>query len=112
MRIKMKVLVWTCEKSLFGQMLMFLQHKLSEIVSKPAFFSVQRLCLSALCDKGAVINTVVLFELLYKHCCNIGTHQQNVLATGDSLVLLHAAFRTPNLKARLASAKEEFRAMW
>ncbi|KAK9815287.1 hypothetical protein WJX72_001093 [[Myrmecia] bisecta] len=31
---------------------------------------------------------------------------------GDGLILLHAAFRTPNLKTRLASAREEFRAVW
>lgn len=31
---------------------------------------------------------------------------------GDGAVLLHASVRSPNLKARLASAREEFRAVW
>jgi hypothetical protein len=29
-----------------------------------------------------------------------------------ALVLLHATFRSPNLKARLSSVNEEFRAVW
>ena len=28
------------------------------------------------------------------------------------MVLLHAVFRMPNLKARMASARQEFRAVW
>ena len=32
--------------------------------------------------------------------------------TGDGAVLLHAVFRAPNLKARMASARHEFRAAW
>eukprot|EP00891_Asterochloris_glomerata_P009328 jgi/Astpho2/9328/e_gw1.00142.42.1_t len=35
-----------------------------------------------------------------------------VLGEGDGAVLLHAALRQPNLKARLASARDEFRAVW
>mmetsp|Transcript_28479 Transcript_28479/g.62692 ORF Transcript_28479/g.62692 Transcript_28479/m.62692 type:complete len:222 (-) Transcript_28479:1791-2456(-) len=31
---------------------------------------------------------------------------------GVGLPLLHASFRSPNLKARLASSREEFRAVW
>lgn len=31
---------------------------------------------------------------------------------GDGAVLLHAVFRAPNLKARMASARQEFRAVW
>ncbi|KAG1679954.1 hypothetical protein FOA52_007018 [Chlamydomonas sp. UWO 241] len=34
------------------------------------------------------------------------------LALGLGLPLLHASFRSPNLKARLTSAREEFRAVW
>ncbi|KAK9800260.1 hypothetical protein WJX73_009395 [Symbiochloris irregularis] len=34
------------------------------------------------------------------------------LLLGDGGVLLHAGLRTPNLKARLGSAREEFRAVW
>lgn len=34
------------------------------------------------------------------------------LTLGVGLVLVHATFRSPNLKARLASAREEFRAVW
>eukprot|EP00245_Coleochaete_scutata_P005329 TRINITY_DN18792_c0_g1_i1.p1 TRINITY_DN18792_c0_g1~~TRINITY_DN18792_c0_g1_i1.p1 ORF type:complete len:211 (+),score=29.22 TRINITY_DN18792_c0_g1_i1:246-878(+) len=34
------------------------------------------------------------------------------LALGLTLSLLHATFRTPNLKARLNSYREEFRAVW
>ena len=30
----------------------------------------------------------------------------------DAVILIHATMRTPNLKARLASAREEFRAVW
>jgi hypothetical protein len=33
-------------------------------------------------------------------------------APGVGLPLVHATFRSPNLKARLASAREEFRAVW
>ena len=29
-----------------------------------------------------------------------------------AVILTHASMRTPNLKARLASAREEFRAVW
>jgi len=29
-----------------------------------------------------------------------------------TVILVHASMRTPNLKARLASAREEFRAVW
>lgn len=32
--------------------------------------------------------------------------------TGLSLLVCHASLRSPNLKARLASAREEFRAVW
>jgi hypothetical protein len=31
---------------------------------------------------------------------------------GTCLPLCHASLRSPNLKARLASAREEFRAVW
>lgn len=31
---------------------------------------------------------------------------------GSGTVLLHAVFRAPNLKARMASARQEFRAVW
>jgi hypothetical protein len=31
---------------------------------------------------------------------------------GTALPLVHATFRSPNLKTRLASAREEFRAVW
>jgi len=31
---------------------------------------------------------------------------------GLALVLVHATFRSPNLKARLSSFREEFRAVW
>ncbi|BDA48854.1 PRA1 family protein A1 [Coccomyxa sp. Obi] len=31
---------------------------------------------------------------------------------GDGGVLLHAVFRAPNLKSRMASARQEFRAVW
>ena len=34
------------------------------------------------------------------------------LALACTLVLLHATFRSPNLKARLSSVNEEFRAVW
>jgi hypothetical protein len=34
------------------------------------------------------------------------------LALACLLVLLHATFRSPNLKARLSSVNEEFRAVW
>jgi hypothetical protein len=34
------------------------------------------------------------------------------LALAAALVLLHATFRSPNLKARLSSVNEEFRAVW
>ncbi|KAI8474089.1 MAG: hypothetical protein J3K34DRAFT_518404, partial [Monoraphidium minutum] len=34
------------------------------------------------------------------------------LLLGVALPLVHATFRSPNLKARLASAREEFRAVW
>ncbi|KAK9825812.1 hypothetical protein WJX74_009635 [Apatococcus lobatus] len=32
--------------------------------------------------------------------------------TGLSLILMHASMRSPNLKARLANARDEFRAVW
>lgn len=31
---------------------------------------------------------------------------------GDGALLAHATFRVPNLKARMASARQEFRAQW
>mmetsp|Transcript_31962 Transcript_31962/g.38646 ORF Transcript_31962/g.38646 Transcript_31962/m.38646 type:complete len:215 (+) Transcript_31962:279-923(+) len=34
------------------------------------------------------------------------------LSAAFGVILLHASFRTPNLKARIASAREEFRAVW
>ena len=33
-------------------------------------------------------------------------------AAGDALVLAHASMKVPNLKVRLASAREEFRAVF
>ena len=36
----------------------------------------------------------------------------NALALAGLLVLAHATFRSPNLKARLSSVNEEFRAVW
>ena len=36
----------------------------------------------------------------------------STLALSCALVLLHATFRSPNLKARLSSVNEEFRAVW
>jgi hypothetical protein len=33
-------------------------------------------------------------------------------APGLLLLMCHASLRSPNLKARLASAREEFRAVW
>jgi hypothetical protein len=35
-----------------------------------------------------------------------------LLCAGTCLPLCHASLRSPNLKARLASAREEFRAVW
>ena len=31
---------------------------------------------------------------------------------GVAVVVLHASFRVPNLKTRLASARDDFRAVW
>ncbi|CAK0741618.1 hypothetical protein CVIRNUC_001338 [Coccomyxa viridis] len=66
---------------------------------------------------AGVKRTVVVFTLL-----SIGifllwrTHALLHLAVatiiGDGAVLLHAVFRAPNLKARTASARHEFRAAW
>lgn len=36
----------------------------------------------------------------------------NTTALALGLILLHATFRSPNLKARLSSVNEEFRAVW
>ena len=36
----------------------------------------------------------------------------STLALSCALVLLHATFRSPTLKARLSSVNEEFRAVW
>jgi hypothetical protein len=34
------------------------------------------------------------------------------LLIGVAVVVIHASFRVPNLKTRLASAREDFRAVW
>ncbi len=31
---------------------------------------------------------------------------------GNAVVLIHTVLKTPNLKTRLSSAREEFRAVW
>ena len=59
---------------------------------------------------------VILHEVrsnLCLHKCRLALHSdEDHAGVGDGLVFLHAAIRTPNLKARLASAREEFRAVW
>ena len=47
---------------------------------------------------------------LLQLCC--GSFSMNCCAAGDGALLAHAAFRAPNLKTRMASARQEFRAVW
>ena len=52
---------------------------------------------------------VLLYCILFTHT-RAPPHTHVLLGFG--LPLLHATFRSPNLKARLSSAREEFRAVW
>ncbi len=45
-------------------------------------------------------------------CSQEGCEIDGLWHAGDGAVLLHAVFRAPNLKARMASARQEFRAVW
>ncbi len=47
------------------------------------------------------------------HGAPAGKLRKCVLApTGGGSLAAHAVFRAPNLKARMASARQEFRAVW
>ena len=50
-------------------------------------------------NQWQIISTLLSTTMLY-------------LLAGNTLVLVHAVLKTPNLKTRLTSAREEFRAVW
>ena len=52
------------------------------------------------CSALLIYLTNTLFTLAY------------ALVLASALILAHASFRTHNFKARLANAREEFRAVW
>ena len=51
---------------------------------------------------------IIIIVILY----NIFQHNWCVHNAGNTTVTAHALLKTPNLKTRLSSAREEFRAVW
>lgn len=62
--------------------------------------------------RAPFIGVCALGGLYLYYVCNGLSSLAWASLAGTILPLLHATFRSPNLKARLASAREEFRATW
>ncbi|GAX76020.1 hypothetical protein CEUSTIGMA_g3463.t1 [Chlamydomonas eustigma] len=62
--------------------------------------------------RGTAVLLIVMFGFLLMWRSAAVVTLAWVMLLGLGLPLLHATFRSPNLKSRLATAKDEFRAVW